>query len=119
MLGARYLLSNEFPAAGNLNLMTTDRSSQSLTGRFAHLRRLLAAEALSPSPRRRMARARGCFEWSSRLAASVSTSFCAKPGAMSCSVNFGSPYVSVPVLSKMAVRQLVICSSTAGIFTMM
>src|SRR4029078_11342832 len=41
MLGARYLLSQEFPAAGNLNLMTTDRSSQSLTARLAYLRRLL------------------------------------------------------------------------------
>src|ERR1700757_4509553 len=41
MLGAQYLLGNEFPAAGNLNLTTTDRSSQSLTGRLTHTRGLL------------------------------------------------------------------------------
>ena len=44
MLGARNLLSNKFAAAGNLNLMTGDRSAQSLTGRLAHMRRLLEAK---------------------------------------------------------------------------
>ena len=33
---------------------------------------------------------------------------------MSCSVSVGSPYVSVPVLSKIAVRHPAICSSTDG-----
>ena len=41
MLGARYLFGDEFAAAGNLNRMTTDRSSQSLTGRLANPGRLL------------------------------------------------------------------------------
>ena len=41
MLGARYLFGDEFATAGNLNLMTTDRSSQSLPGRLANPGRLL------------------------------------------------------------------------------
>ena len=61
VLGAGNLLRNEFAAAGNLNLMTADRSSQSLTGRLAHLRRLLKVKAFLFRPAR-MARARGCFE---------------------------------------------------------
>jgi hypothetical protein len=34
-------------------------------------------------------------------------------------VSLGSPYVSVPVLSKIAVRHVSICSSTAGSLIMM
>jgi hypothetical protein len=33
-------------------------------------------------------------------------------------VSFGSPYVSVPVLSKIAVRHPPTCSSTTGLFMM-
>ena len=36
MLGARDLFGDEFAAAGNLNLMTSDGSSQSLAGRLAN-----------------------------------------------------------------------------------
>ncbi len=56
----------------------------------------------------------GCLEYRSRLAASRSVSGALVPGGQSWSVNSGLPYVSVPVLSKMMVRQVPICSSTAG-----
>ena len=66
-----------------------------------------------------MARASGCFEYCSREAAKQSTSVGETPGRQIWSVSFGSPYVSVPVLSKMMVRQESICSSTAGFLMMM
>ena len=45
VLGAGDVLRNEFAAAGDLNLVTGDRSSQSLTGRLTHMRGLLEVKA--------------------------------------------------------------------------
>src|SRR5688572_23197945 len=41
IIGTRNLLRREFTAAGDLNLMTGDRSPQSVTGRLAYLGGLL------------------------------------------------------------------------------
>ena len=72
----------------------------------------------APAAAARTARASGCLEYRSRAATSVSTSRWSNPCATSCSVSFGSPYVSVPVLSKIAVRQPAIRSNATGLFTM-
>src|SRR5581483_9648210 len=44
MLGAGHLFSDDFVAARNSNLMTSDRSSQALPGRFTVARRVLERE---------------------------------------------------------------------------
>src|ERR1700676_1196038 len=61
-----------------------------------------------------MALANGCLEYCSRLATLRKISSFTKPSVGKISVNNGFPYVSVPVLSKIAVLHVGRRSNTKG-----
>src|SRR6059058_1142787 len=65
-----------------------------------------------------MAVASGCLEYCSRLPVSCMTFLRSKPASQITSVSVGFPYVSVPLLSKISVRQESICSKIPGFLMM-